>query len=49
MESSTLRAGKISYMATIDHGLTSLLRAARNVVSEDLGKSRVVLFLYYKF
>ena len=48
MESSTLRAGKISYMGTIDHGLTSLLRVARNVGEEDFGKSRAVLFLSSK-
>lgn len=31
MESVTVRMGKISYLASIDHGLTSLYRIVRNL------------------
>lgn len=43
-----MRSGKISYMGTIDHGLTSLIRAFRNFRSSDIGKSKVVAYLLSK-
>lgn len=34
-ESYAIRKGKLSYLTTIDHGLTSLVRAFRNIRQED--------------
>ena len=34
-ESYAIRQGKLSYMTTIDHGMTSLVRAFRNIRQED--------------
>jgi hypothetical protein len=34
-ESYAIRIGKLSYMATIGHGLTSLVRAIRTIRQED--------------
>lgn len=45
MESVTVRMGKISYLASIDHGLTSLYRMVRNLREEDKGKWKAVSYL----
>lgn len=45
MESAAVRMGKLSYLSTIDHGLTSLYRIVRKIRQEDDGKHRAVLYL----
>jgi hypothetical protein len=37
--------GRISYFASIDHGLTSLYRMVRNLREEDNGKMKIMAYL----
>lgn len=48
-ESYAIRKGKLSYMTTIDHGMTSLVRAFRNIRQEDEEKYKTILFLLKNF
>lgn len=44
-ESYTIRKGKLSYLASIDHGMTSIERAFRNIRHEDEYKHKTLQFI----
>lgn len=44
-ESYAIRKGKLSYMTSIDHGMTSITRVLRNIRQEDLDKNTAIQFL----